>query len=118
MALIPAPASATPLGVDITTPATAATSAMTMVNDGKTVIVIDTGATTANLTLTVQKKIDDGSAAGIAGTNPVIALAANKIYMFGPFSPSVYNDANGLLNIAFSAVTDIVVTAIRANPQV
>lgn len=117
MANIPAAAAATPLGIDITTPATAAASTMTMANDGKTQLHVKTGATTANLTLTVQKKIDDGSAAGIAGTNPVIALAANKNYVLGPFSPSVYNDANGELNLAFSAITSIVVTAIRVNPQ-
>ena len=117
MANIPAAAAATPLGIDITTPATAAASTMTMTNDGKTQLHIKTGATTANLTLTVQKKIDDGTAAGIAGTNPVIALAANKNYVLGPFAPSVYNDANGELNMAFSAITNIVVTAIRVNPQ-
>jgi hypothetical protein len=116
MANIPAATAATPLGVDITTPATAAALSMTMANDGKTQLHIKTGATTANLTLTVQSKIADGSAAGIAGTNPVIALAANKNYVLGPFSPGAYNDANGELNMAFSAITSIVVQAVRVNP--
>jgi hypothetical protein len=116
MANIPAAMPATPLGIDITNPATAALASMTMTNDGKTQLHIKTGATTANLTLLTQAKLADGSAAGIAGTNPVIALAANKNYVFGPFSPGVYNDTNGELNMTFSAVTSIVVQAVRVNP--
>jgi hypothetical protein len=116
MANIPAPTAATPLGLDMTTPATSALSSMTMTNDGMTQLHIKTGATTANLTLTVQSKLQDGTVAGIAGTNPVIALAANKNYVIGPFKPSVYNDANGELNLAFSATTSIVLQAVRVTP--
>jgi hypothetical protein len=116
MANIPAATSSSPLGVDITTPVTAALSSMTMANDGKTQLHIKTGATTANLTLTTQSKVQDGSAAGLVPTAPVIALAANKNYVLGPFSPSVYNDANGELNMAFSAIASIQVQAVRVNP--
>jgi hypothetical protein len=116
MANIPAATPVLPTGVDITTPPTAAASTMTMANDGRTLLCVKTGATTANLTLTPQAKIQDGSAAGIAGTPPVIALAANKQYLIGPFPTGVYNDANGELNIAFSAVTSITVQALRSTP--
>ena len=116
MANIPAATQVTAAGLDITTPATAALSSMTMANDGRTLLRVKTAATTANLTLTVQSKIQDGSAAGVSASNPVIALAANKDYVIGPFPQGVYNDANGELNIAFSAVTSILVQALRVNP--
>jgi hypothetical protein len=113
MANIPAAATCTPRGLNITTPATAALSSMTMTNDGKTLFIVKTGATTANMTPTVQKKIDDGSSAGISGSNPVEALAANSVYLFGPYSPATYNNANGEIEFAFSAVTNISVTTAR-----
>lgn len=117
MANIPAATVLTPAGLDATTPATAAASSMTLANDGRVMLHVKTGATTANITLTVQKKIDDGTAAGIAGTNPVIALAANKNYFLGPFDVGTYNDANGEVNLAFSATTSIVVQAYRMIPR-
>lgn len=116
MANIPAATPVTPAGADITTPATAALSSMTMTNDGKTMLRVKTGATTANLTLTAQAKLLDGSVAGISPQNPVIALAANKDYIIGPFPTNIYNDANGELNMAFSAVTSILVQAYRFVP--
>lgn len=115
MANIPAATPSTADGVDITTPATAAQASMTMANDGRTVLHVKTGATTANLTFVPQAKLADGSTAGMSGASLVKALAANKNYVFGPFSPSVYNDANGELNMTFSATTSIVVQAQRVN---
>jgi len=116
MANIPAAANVLPTGNDITTPPTAALSTMTMANDGRTVLRVKTGATTANLTITPTAKIQDGSAAGLSPASPVVALAANKDYLIGPFPPSVYNDANGEVGLAFSAVTSITVQALRVTP--
>ncbi len=115
MANIPAPTLMTPAGLDATTPATAAQLSMSMANDGKTFLHVKTGATTANLTLTPQAKVQDGSAAGLPATPPVIALAANKNYLIGPFSPAAYNDANNELNFTLSAITSITVQAYRLN---
>jgi hypothetical protein len=113
MANIPAATLMTPAGLDATTPATAAASSMTFANDGRVFLHVKTGATTANLTTTVVRKLDDGTAAGIAGTNPVLALAANKNYILGPFDPAIYNDSNGEVGFALSATTSIVVQAYR-----
>lgn len=115
MANIPAATLMTSLGLDVTTPATAAALTMTLANDGKTYLHVKTVGTTANLTLTPQAKVQDGSAAGLTPIAPVIALAANKNYLIGPFSPAVYNDANGELNMTFSAITAITVQAYRLN---
>jgi hypothetical protein len=116
MANIPAAINILPSGTDITTPATAALTTMTMANDGRTILRIKVGATGGNLTPTVQSKQQDGSAAGIAPTNPIIALAANKDYLFGPFPTGLYNDLNGEVTFTFSAVATITVAAHRLTP--
>lgn len=115
MANIPAATLATPAGLDITAPPTAALTNMSFVNDGKIVLRVKTVGTGANLTITPQSKVQDGSAAGLSPTAPVVVLATNKEYLIGPFSPAVYNDANGECNIVFSAVTAILLQAIRLN---
>jgi hypothetical protein len=115
MANIPAATQTSVAGVDITTPPTAALANMSFVNDGRTVLRVKTVGTGANLTITPQSKVQDGSPAGISPTAPVNVLATNKEYIFGPFSPAVYNDANGECNIVFSAVTAITLQALRVN---
>ncbi len=115
MANIPAATNASAAGLDITTPPTAALANMSFVNDGRTLLRIKTVGTGANLTLTPQSKVQDGSPTGLSPTAPVIVLAVNKEYLIGPFSPGVYNDANGEMNIVFSAITAIVLQAIRVN---
>ena len=116
MANIPTATNVLPTGADVTTPPTAALSTMTMANDGRTVLLVKTAATTANLTITPTAKVQDGSVAGLAPAAPVVALAANKSYLIGPFPPSVYNDANGEVGLAFSAVTSITVQTLRVTP--
>jgi hypothetical protein len=118
MANIPAATASTADGIDITTPATAAALSMTMANDGLSLLHVKTGATTATLTFVPQRKMADGSTAGMSGTSLAKSLLANKNYVFGPFSPSVYNDSNGELNMTFSAITSIVVQAQRVVPVV
>jgi hypothetical protein len=115
MTAIPSPTLMTPEGLDATTPATAAALSMELTNDGKTVLMIKTGATTANLTTTVQGRIEDGSADGITPAAQVKALLANKVYMVGPFGKKAYNNADGAVALAFSAITDITVQAFRLN---
>jgi hypothetical protein len=115
MANIPAATNASAAGINITTPPTAALTNMSFANDGRTMLRVKTVATGANLTLTPQGKVQDGSPAGLLPVAPVIVLATNQEYLIGPFSPGVYNDANGEMNIVFSAVTAIVLQAIRVN---
>lgn len=119
MAAIPtATVTAPSVATDVTTPATAATSTMTFLNDGVSCIHISTGATTANLTISTYAKFQDGSPSGLSVSNPVIALAANKRYVVGPFPPSIYNDPSGFVNLAFSATTSITVQAYNASARV
>jgi hypothetical protein len=112
------PASAA--GLDITTPPTAAAAAMTLANpgsnpQGNVMLVVKTGGTTANLTISVTKTVPDGGGGNLAVANRVEALAANKQYLFGPFAPGTYNDVNQNVGLAFDAITAIEVMGVALN---
>lgn len=114
MANIPSPTLSVPNGIDITTPATAAASSMSFANDGRTLLVVKTAGTTANLTMTPTAKLNDGSATGAAAAAQVVALAANKTYLMGPFPVGAWNDTSGEVAFTLSATTGIVVQTVRA----
>lgn len=116
MASIPAPTNVLPSGTNVTTPATAAALSQTMANDGRTVLIIKTGATTANLSPIPTAKVPDGSVAGLSPAAPVIALAANSTYLVGPFPPSIYNDQNNEVTLTLSAITSITLQTLRISP--
>lgn len=82
---------------------TAATSSNTYLipNNGRVVLHANCGAG-GNLTVATPGTVD-----GLAITDNVNALTAAKHYVFGPFPPSIYNDALGRLSVTVSANTDL-----------
>lgn len=108
--LIPAPTTASPAAVvDITTPATAAALEMEFVNDGRTRMVIKTGATPATLTVVTQANVPDGSPAGAPIADRTYSLLASKYYVLPKLDMGVYNDSAGKVQLTLSAITDILV---------
>lgn len=72
-------------------------------NNGAVLVHVVVGVSGAgNLAFICQKTIFGGS---IPSTVFQIALVASTSYLFGPFSPSNFNDANGLLQATISVVT-------------
>jgi hypothetical protein len=84
-------------------------------NTDGVILIITTGATATNVTITVNNKNlpASGSFPRVTLTDTVIAVGSNKTFFAGPF-PTAYNDANGDLNIAFSAVTNVKIGAVKA----
>jgi hypothetical protein len=96
----------------------AAASSMSFANDGRTFLVFTNGDTgTPTCTITVQNKTPS-----VQGYNPV--TLSDKVdtlpatgtnggrFIIGPFAPSEYSDASGLVQIALSATTSLTVAAI------
>lgn len=54
-----------------------------------------------------------GTVDGQAVTNRSIVLGTNTERMIGPFPPSTYNQADGSVNVNFSAVTAVTCAAFR-----
>ena len=78
-------------------------------NTGKEILSIDKGANAANATVTTA-----ATQRGIAIADTVHALAAStEDQLIGPFSPDVYNDADGYCTVAFSEITGLTATLIR-----
>jgi len=70
-------------------------------NDGRVLLIAQAGAS-ANVTVVTPATVD-----GLAVTDNVIALANANVRVFGPFPPSVYNDAQGRLLVTTSAACDL-----------
>ena len=71
-------------------------------NDGLAMLFIKTGAT-ASGNMTVKTALcEHGRLNDI-----VLAMAANKFYVVGPFLPALFNNANGKVDVLFATITDI-----------
>lgn len=87
-------------------PASEATSLATFtglnfVNNGALVLRVCVGASGAgNLTIFFTRTVDGSLPASL-----VVALANSTNYLLGPWGPSNYNDANGLIQMDMSVVT-------------
>lgn len=112
MATRTVPASVTASGQALTLDNADATGQLVRNTNGSTMLLITTGGTTTNVTITLANKArpSDGQFPKITYTDTVIAVGANATVVVGPF-PAAYNDANGDLNIAFSAVTNVKIGA-------
>jgi hypothetical protein len=75
-------------------------------------IVKNAGASPITVTLTIRAPGPDGAVV----TSPTVSVPAGATRMVGPFPTGVYNDANGLAKITYSAVTSVTVLAVRLNP--
>ena len=80
----------------------AVTTADDFSNDGLAMLFIKTGAT-ASGNMTVKTALcEHGRLNDI-----VLAMAANKFYVVGPFLPALFNNANGKVDVLFATITDI-----------
>lgn len=74
-------------------------------NDGKTMLYIYNGAgAPITLTLVVQYTVDSK-----AVTNPTLSVTNGEGRLVGPFPTQIYNDANGRVNVTYSAVATVTV---------
>ncbi len=107
------PIQAVPGSVDGSTPQAMATADnYIMRNDGKTILhFIKTGANPATITIVTPKTVGIGNLA--VADQTFVVDATTGIEFAGPFSPDVFNDASGDIDISTSEDTAITVQAIR-----
>lgn len=106
------PAASANITTSFTTPAQlpasentiAAGGGVTFPNNGAVILRVVVGAAGAG---TISFLFERGVLGALIGTALFTSssLANNGIYFFGPFQPSVYNDANGLVNFTMSVYT-------------
>ena len=75
----------------------ASTNTYMIENDGTVMLYAYGGAAGGNLTIQTPQTVD-----GLAVAESVIALAASKSYVFGPFPSKTYNQADGCIYLTSS----------------
>jgi hypothetical protein len=85
-----------------TIPATGSGNGISFVNNGRIVAVVtNTGGAPITVTEVISKTL-----AGVTPTAPTKSVAATTgVSVLGPYPPSQYNDASGLMKLDFSATT-------------
>jgi hypothetical protein len=83
------------------------------VNDGRVIIAVkNTDSGTPVVTFETPNLVD-----GLAIADLTLTMAAGNVTpdhkLIGPFPPSIYNDAQGRVEVEFSAVTNLSIAAIR-----
>ena len=90
-------------GVRIDTGAAAAAGGDTFQNTGYEILSVRNGsAASINVTIT-----------GVTVSNAVVAVPAGATVLIGPFPPGRYNDTQGRVAVAYSAVATVVVAVLR-----
>ena len=69
---------------------------------------VKTGGTACTVTLVIVSTVDGQTVA-----NKTVVIGTTSERMIGPFPPNTYNQADGSVNVDFSAVTAVTVAAIR-----
>ena len=93
----------------------AASGGDAFVNEGETFLYVkNTDAVSKNVTIAGQRTCPFGVAAG--SHNSVTAVALNEEKLIGPFNKSRFNDANGKVQVTYSAVTGVTVAAVKVAP--
>ena len=77
-------------------------------NNERTFLMVD-NADASSMNVTIQTP---GTVKGLAIADRVVAVAASKEALIGPFPASVYNDGQGRLLVDFSPVTSLTVGAL------
>lgn len=92
-------------GVNLTAAFTTVVTANTyeFVNDGRTRLVVNNDTLSSCNVVVATPNTEDGNAI----TDKTVAVAASKIYEFGPYLPSVYNNANGKVSVTFNQTVKI-----------
>ena len=76
-------------------------------NDGNTFLLVARGSSASSVTVVTPATVD-----GLAINDRVVALEQGT-YLYGPFPPAQYNDADGKVAISFSAVGSVTIAVIR-----
>lgn len=87
----------------------AVSSADEFANDGRTFLDVNNGSG-SSLTVTFTTP---GTVGGVAIENPTVTVAAGARKRIGPFDPSVFNAADGNVDVAFSATTTITAEPVK-----
>jgi hypothetical protein len=77
-------------------------------NDGKTMLHVKNGATACVVTIDIAKTVD-----GQAVTDPTVTVPESEDRFIGPFPPSIYNDADGHVNVSYDDESNVTVAALR-----
>lgn len=89
--------------------AAAAAGGDTFKNDGRIFFYVR-NASVADITVTFTTP---GKIGGVDIENPAVVVTAAEERMIGPFNPSIFNNASGLVAVTYSGVTTLTVAAIR-----
>jgi hypothetical protein len=78
-------------------------------NSGRCLLLVTNGSgAPINVTIDSQLVVD-----GNAVPDKVIAVAAGATRAIGPLDPSIYNDGNGDVSVAFSAQASVTATVLQ-----
>jgi hypothetical protein len=96
----------------VVTFAAAAGGGDTFPNTGKEILVVkNDSASSITVTIDSQAECSFGF-----DHDPVITVGAGVSREIGPFKPQRYNDADGMVNVSYSAVTTVTVAVKRLTP--
>lgn len=83
-----------------------------LTNDGNTVIYVKNGGGSP-ITVTVTTP---ASILGVAIADPQVSVTNGSEKVIGPFPPEIFNDANGQVALAYSAVTSVTIAVVKVKP--
>lgn len=81
-------------------------------NTGKELLVVQhTNGAGSAVTLTI---VTQTTSDGLALADKTVAIDPGELHVLGPFPKGIYNDANGKVQLTWSAVTDIEIGVVNA----
>lgn len=102
----------TTTGIDTTTLVAAASGGDSFVNTGRELFIVKNADVSPHTPTFATPITVDGQAVADKAT----AVPAGHTVIFGPFSPSLYNDTGGNVNVTYDDVTSVTVTVVKV-PQ-
>jgi hypothetical protein len=81
-------------------------------NDGMTYIEVINGDAGAHVVTIATQLTDDG----LAVADRTVSVGAGVRKKIGPFQKSIYNDANGKVQITYDGVTNVTIGVFRHTP--
>jgi len=98
----PGPLVATPNALPAAETSIAANAGFSFPNNGAVILRVVTGTVVGTLTFLLQKTTEGQTPAGFVVSG---SLVASTGYLWGPFSPSDFNDVNGLFQATWTGFT-------------
>lgn len=99
-------------GVIVTTLTAAAAGGDQFPNTGRELVMFKNGDVAAK-TVTLVTGAAGADPDGLAITDKTIVVAAGDTVVMGPFPTGIYNDASGMMNLTYSAVTSCTLKALK-----